>query len=288
MCTCACIVDANGGQVVTYSSTWACVTGINMNNLLKKTRTIYGEPVESAGTSESLNKHLGLQSVVEVEERKQENSHVSYMDILRSMDKVPVESRNSDKDVDNRLNVQMKRAMSMHPGKFDAMLLNNYHHKKTTPIKKVIKTGTFNNSTAHSKSNRKRRIKSSPLLRKTISKEKRQEHEDASDKRLSKLTHLTNNLTTKSTSMLKKTSTLYNMVTKNDVHSQSSRQAGRSSEQPSQHPSPEYMEAFLNAMNEFKKVLLSQRSDFVDEWHQNLVFDLSLVTIGHVWICNLF
>eukprot|EP00944_MAST-04C_sp_MAST-4C-sp1_P009367 g9367.t1 len=79
-----------------------------MNNLLKKTRTIYGEPVESAGTSESLNKHLGLQSVVEVEERKQENSHVSYMDILRSMDKVPAESRNSDKDVDNRLNIQMK------------------------------------------------------------------------------------------------------------------------------------------------------------------------------------
>ena len=151
----------------------------------------------------------------------------------------------------------MKRAMSMHPGKFDAMLLNNYHRKKTTPIKKVMKSGTFNNSTAHSKSNRKRRIKSSPLLRKTMLKENGQEH--PMDKGLSKLSHLTNNLTTKSTSMLKKTSTLYNMVTKNEIHSQSSQQARRLSEQPGQHPSPEYMEAFLNAMNEFKKVLLSQR-----------------------------
>ena len=145
---------------VASTTTWTCFTGRNMDHLLKKTRTIYGEPVESAGTSESLNKHLGLQTVVEVEERKQENSRVSYMDILRSMDKVPVESRTSDKVVDNRLNAQMKRAMSMHPGKFDGMLLNNYHRKKTTPIKKVI---SFNNSTAHSKSNRKRRIKSSPL-----------------------------------------------------------------------------------------------------------------------------
>ena len=73
------------------TTTWTCVTGRNMDHLLKRLEPSTASLLR-ARVQAILEQAFGLTDLVEVEERKQENSRVSYMDILRSMDKVPVES----------------------------------------------------------------------------------------------------------------------------------------------------------------------------------------------------
>eukprot|EP00943_MAST-04B_sp_MAST-4B-sp1_P008691 g8691.t1 len=224
---------------------------------------MYGEPVTNIDNNNVLNQHLGIvPDTIDEEVPTEHRNHVSYIDILRAMEKGnninkkynnKHKSINASNKADNKSNnyssIKMKRAMSMHP----SLMSIHYPHQSTntTPLKKLsssafksTKRSTKESPMAQNHNNKRknRQIKSSPLLRKAT-------------------TASLSNLTTKSTSMLKSASNLYNIMTNNQAYQHViSNSAVAKAKDQERSSSSTFIEEFLIAMNEFKKVLNSQRS----------------------------
>ena len=136
-----------------------------MSKSRKKTQrqSVYGETVTSLNTNYQINQHLGIETIHEEHTEQKitninnnNNTQMSYIDILRSMEKGNEITNTNDSD-NKKSNIKMKRAMSMHPEKFDSILLQNYplpfnnnnnNNKNTTPLKKkgcftFCKTNTY-------------------------------------------------------------------------------------------------------------------------------------------------
>jgi len=191
-----------------------------MKKQRKRNLSVYGEPVTNIENNHVLNKHLGIvPDTIDEEVLTEHKNHVSYIDILRAMEKgnninnkynnkhKSINANNkAERKTNNHSSIRMKRAMSMHP----SLMSIHYPHQNTnmTPLKKPS-SSLFNSTKrsnkktsmaqSHSSKRKNRKIKSSPLLRKAT-------------------TASLSNLTTKSTSMLKSASNLYNIMTNNEAY----------------------------------------------------------------------
>ena len=89
-----------------------------MSKSRKKTQrqSVYGETVTSLNTNYQINQHLGIETIHEEEQKmtninnNNNNNHMSYIDILRSMEKGNEITNTNDSD-NKKSNIKMKRAM---------------------------------------------------------------------------------------------------------------------------------------------------------------------------------